>query len=263
MKQSRAVVMQRQYQIRRLFLEHQSLQVSDISKLLGVSELTIRRDFIALEAEGFIERFHGGGRLVSHNLPNAPLYEHKDMLRQRQKQQIAHYIASLVSENDTVFLNAGTTTLEIIKAINNKKVIIVTNNALACTVVDGTAASLISTGGEFSPQNKSFTGIMAVQLVQKMCAQVCILGVNGLSSSEGITTSNYMETMINDEFLKHCKGKKIVAADGSKIGKTFNFISAPLTAIDLVVTDSSADPEALQAIQANGIQIVLADQVSV
>ena len=185
------------------------------------------------------------------------------MLRQRQKQQIAHYIASLVSENDTVFLNAGTTTLEIIKAINSKKVIIVTNNALACTVVDGTAASLISTGGEFSPQNKSFTGIMAVQLVQKMCAQVCILGVNGISSSEGITTSNYMETMINDEFLKHCKGKKIVAADGSKIGKTFNFISAPLTAIDLVVTDSSADPEALQAIQANGIQIVLADQVSV
>ena len=68
----------------------------------------------------------------------------------------------------------------------------------------------------------SFTGIMAVQLIQKMCAQVCVLGVNGISGTEGITTSNYMETMINDEFLNHCKGKRIVAADGSKIGKTFN-----------------------------------------
>lgn len=261
MKQSKAVVQQRQYQIRRLFVERNSLQISEVSKMLGVSELTVRRDFSLLEQEGFIRRFHGGGQLLSGNLPNAPFYEYKDSLKQRQKQQIAHYISRLIQEKDTVFLNAGTTTLEVIKAINHKSVMIVTNNAPACTVVDGSGASLISTGGEFNPQTRSFTGIMAVQLIQKMCAQVCVLGVNGISSTEGITTSNYMETMINDEFLKHCTGKRIVAADGSKIGKTFNFISAPIQAVDLLVTDSSADAEALEKIRAKGITIVLADQM--
>lgn len=261
MKQSKAVVQQRQYQIRRLFVERNSLQIAEVSKILGVSELTVRRDFSVLEQEGFIRRFHGGGQLLSGDLPNAPLYEDKDLLKQRQKQQIARYISRLIQEKDTVFLNAGTTTLEVIKAINHKNVMIVTNNAPACTVVDGTGASLISTGGEFNPKTRSFTGIMAVQLIQKMCAQVCVLGVNGISGTEGITTSNYMETMINDEFLNHCKGKRIVAADGSKIGKTFNFISAPIQSVDLLVTDSSADTDALEKIRERGIEIVLADQL--
>lgn len=261
MKQSRSVVFQRQCRIRALFSEHQTLQVSAVSRLLDVSELTIRRDFALLELDGFIERFHGGARLVSKNLPSAPLFEDKDRMKQRQKQQIARYIATLVQDEDTVFLNAGTTTLEIMRAINNKHITIVSNNALACTVIDGKAASLISTGGEYSPKNKSFTGISASLLIQKMYAQICILGVNGITAEEGITTSNYMETMINEELLKRCKGLRIAAADGSKIGKTFNFIIAPATSINLLVTDSSADSEALQKIASLGVEIVLADQL--
>ena len=85
MKQSKAVVQQRQYQIRRLFVERNSLQIAEVSKILGVSELTVRRDFSVLEQEGFIRRFHGGGQLLSGDLPNAPpvSYTHLDVYKRQ------------------------------------------------------------------------------------------------------------------------------------------------------------------------------------
>lgn len=101
---------------------------------------------------------------------------------------------------------------------------------------------------------------MAVSLLQRINATICILGVNGITGNEGITTSNYSETMINEEMLKRCKGPHIIAADGSKIGRIFKFSSAPITSTDILVTDSSADSRELKQIQNMGIQVILADK---
>ena len=68
MKQKQSVILERRHKIKSLFAEHQMLQVSQISKLLGVSELTIRRDLDALVQEGFIERIHGGGFRIAIQL---------------------------------------------------------------------------------------------------------------------------------------------------------------------------------------------------
>ena len=262
MKQKQSVVIERRHRIKSLFAEHQILQVSQVSKLLNVSDLTIRRDFDALVQEGFIQRIHGGGKLLATSYPESPLFKDKHTLGQLQKQEIAAYISTLVKDNDTVFLNAGTTTFEIIKKLRDKHVVIVTNNALACTVMDDCTASLISTGGEYNPHNQSYTGMMAAALLQKMNATICVLGVNGISCDEGITTSNYMETMINEKMLKRCKGLRIVAADGSKIGRIFNFASAPISSIDLLVTDSSASSQELERIRSAGVNVVLVDQAA-
>ena len=262
MKQKQSVILERRHKIKSLFAEHQMLQVSQISKLLGVSELTIRRDLDALVQEGFIERIHGGGKLISDSYPTVPVFKDKHTQGQLQKQAIASYIYTLVEDGATVFLNAGTTTFEIIKKLKNKHVVIVTNNALACTVMDDSVASLISTGGEYNQHNQSYTGIMAASLLQKMNANICILGVNGITCDEGVTTSNYMETMINEEMLKRCKGLRIVAADGSKIGRIFNFASAAISSIDMLVTDSSANMQELERIGAAGVKVVMADRAT-
>lgn len=73
MKQKQSVVIERRHRIKSLFAEHQILQVSQVSKLLNVSDLTIRRDFDALVQEGFIQRIHGGGKLLATSYPESPL----------------------------------------------------------------------------------------------------------------------------------------------------------------------------------------------
>ena len=262
-KQSQNVIIERRHHIMGLLAQNCHLRVSDLSEILSVSEITVRRDLGYLANEGLLYRVHGGARLASETDPPLPLYEDKHKSRQLQKQEIAKSIANLIDDGDTVFLNAGTTTMEVIRLIKEKNVVIVTNNALASTVMHDCNATLISTGGEYCPRNQSYTGPMATSLMQRINASLCVLGVNGITAEDGITSSNYMETLINEEMLRRCRGKCIVAADSSKVGKVFNFASAPISCIDLLVTDSGIDPVHLNKFKDVGLEVVLADTISI
>ncbi|MDO4973389.1 MAG: DeoR/GlpR family DNA-binding transcription regulator [Eubacteriales bacterium] len=262
MKQKQSVIAERRQKIKRLFSNRQILQIAELCELFDVSPLTIRRDLEILENEGFIERFRGGGRLAGEDGPLTPGYMKKRTSMLKQKQDIARYVATLVHPGETVFLNAGTTTMEIIQRIKDEKIIIATNNAHACTVMDACAASLISTGGEYNPRSQAYSGIMATELLLNMSAALCVLGVDGISAEAGISSSHYMEAKINRAMLDRCHGLRVVAADSTKIGKTYNFITSPLTNVNLLVTDSGADSRELERFREQGIEVVLADVFS-
>ncbi len=259
MKQSKEIVSRRHQQIIDLFNKKNPLYVTELSQKLNVSELTVRRDLEALAKTGKLKRFHGGAQLFIQKDEQTLAYSNKDMIAQEQKQQIAQITAQYIKDGDTVFLNAGTTTFEILKAVKDKRITVVTNNSLASSILRNTNASLISTGGEFNFTNLSYSGILATYLINKVFSSVTILGVNGLSAANGITTAYYPETMINQEFLKQSKGLKIVACDGSKLGKTFSFNTSPIVGIDIVITDSSACTEEIEKIKAQGVTVVMAD----
>ncbi len=261
MKQSLADVQKRHQQLLDLLEARGSLKVSEASELFHVSNLTIRRDFAELEEKGYVTRFHGGANFISGSMETTPIFENKDTMHQAQKQQIARVASGFIKEKDIVFLNAGTTTLELIRCIKDKDITIITNNALACTVIENGTATLISTGGEYNKRNKSYAGASATNLIDKVSATVCILGANGIHPRDGVTTYAYLETMINEEMIKHCKGKRIIAADGSKVGRIFCYTSVSIHDIDVLVTDSSANEEDLENMRRLGIQVILADQV--
>ena len=87
---------------------------------------------------------------------------------------------------------------------------------------------------------------------------------SGAADYDVIFPSDYMVSrMINEEMLKRCRGKRIVAADSSKIGKLFNFSTAPISSIDLLVTDSGIAPEHLTKFKDAGLEVVLADTISI
>lgn len=260
MKQSRAEVQKRQNQILEMFHGNDALQVSDVSQILRVSEITIRRDFDYLEKKGYITRFHGGATLNTSREGISPYTEGSPLLHSREKQMIALAVSSLLEDNQTVFMNAGTTILEIFKAVRSKHMRIVSNSALAGSVIGGSSIEFICTGGIYQEKTCSFTGDFSTPLLSRIYADACVLGVDGLSSRDGITTRTYSDTMLNDLMVKRCKGLKIIAADGSKIGRTFSFTSFPLSAVDILVTDSSADRDELSRIRDLGIRVILADE---
>jgi len=260
MKQSKETIQKRQQQILNAVSQNTIIQVSDISRLLGVSEITIRRDLDYLEKQGNLERFHGGARLLEAESEEIPTFENKGESFVSQKKAIARVIADMIPPDVTVFLNSGSTTLEIIDRIKDRPIRIVTNNALAANVVNNGKAELICTGGVYNDKTCSYTGDLATLLIRKIYADYCILGVNGISSKEGITTYAYQETMLNELMVKRCKGMCIVAADGSKIGRSFHFTSTGLENINVLVTDSSANADELANIQEQGIKVICADQ---
>lgn len=260
MKQSKATVRKRQNNLLALFDESGNLLVNDACKKLGVSPITIRRDLEALEQEKRLVRYHGGARLLKPEAPSIPELAVRGHLQLVQKLHIAKYAATLVTdERKVLFFNAGTTTYLVMKELIDRKIRIFTNNVHAIDLFGSANAELIMTGGLFNAHNRSFQGDLANLLLSRVHADMCILGVNGINSQEGITSYSYQETLLNQTMVKRCIGKRVVVADGTKIGKFYCYTSVSLEDIDILVTDSSADACELDRIRQAGVEVVLAD----
>jgi DeoR/GlpR family transcriptional regulator of sugar metabolism len=233
-----------------------SVRVSDLAAAFKVSEITIRRDLDELFEDGLIERFHGGAQLAQTTLRES-LFVEKGTLHAAEKEGIGAEAAALVKEEDTVLLNAGSTTLAVLRHLRRRNVRIVTNNAAAAAEFTDALGELIIVGGEFRAKSRSLIGDLALLTLSQIHASICILGTNGVSARAGLTTSVYAETAINRLMVERSDGNVVVVADGSKIGVTSNFACVPLAQVRTLITDPSANPERLAAIRAMGVQVIV------
>ncbi|HET6438441.1 MAG TPA: DeoR/GlpR family DNA-binding transcription regulator [Anaeromyxobacter sp.] len=233
-----------------------SARVADLAGAFHVSEITIRRDLDELSAAGLVERYHGGVRLAQRT-GRERLFVEKDLLHAAEKEAIGSEAASRVKDEDTVLLNAGSTTLAVIRHLRRRNVRIVTNNAAAPAEFGDSEAELIVLGGEFRPRSRSLFGELAVLGLSQIHASICILGTNGVSARTGLTTSVYAETAVNRLMVERADGNVVAVADGSKVGVTSNFACVPMAQVRTLITDRSAGAEQLDAIRAAGVQVVV------
>lgn len=256
-----SLVEQRQDRIMDYLREHKEAKTVDLSTHLNVSEVTIRRDVKDFEQYNFIERFHGGIRLIGDITDQEVLYEEKGSQFNKVKQMIAKKAVSFIEDGDTVFVNSGSTTLSVIQELNRsgKSIRIITNNAMAPTVIDNHSVELLMTGGEYRLKSKSLIGDNAIRMISKIAANKCIIGVNGISAEEGISTSVYQETSINEMMVESCFGEVIVVADSSKIEEFYNFKSANIDQIDKLITDQAVEDLKVRNIQNKGVQVVISE----
>lgn len=258
MNQAKSVIQERQRQLFEYIKSNSTIKVSTASKKLNVSELTIRRDLEILEKKELITRFHGGASINNSFSEYDIVLEEKQIQNEHVKNCIGRQAVSLIQDGSTVFLNSGSTTLSVLKHLNTQSGRVVTNNALAPTAVWSDHIELIMTGGECRNRSKSLIGSYALNVINSIYGNYCVLGVNGISSF-GTTTSVHQETTINEAMVKRCNGTVIIVADGSKIGKSYNFISVPIQDIDILITDPSANPAELDKIASKGVKVIIVD----
>lgn len=254
MKQSKHIIEKRRNEIVELLHQSGTQQVQTLSEYFQTSPLTIRRDLAELEKQGIIERIYGGARLKKAPEP-LPDFADKQAIHNYEKEQIAQYALSYIQDGDTIFMNSGTTILQLLKLLNHRAINIVTNNILAYECCPQLKGDLIYTGGTYTNTTKACHGDFATNVISQIYANLCILGVNGISADSGATTSRLQETIVNGKMIERCTGKTIIVADSSKIGKTFSFTSAQIQDIDILITGSEADPEELKKIKEKGVQI--------
>lgn len=259
MKRSKHLIEARRTGILREIQKNKRVKVEELSKNFLVSELTIRRDLEELEKRGEIRRFFGGAEILNETIPEVK-YDEKRVSNSAEKMIIAEYTAKLVHDETSIFMNSGTTVVEVMKRLVNKKATIITNNALAGRIMEESNGELLCTGGIYNVNTKSYVGEYSAKLIRETYAQMAILGVNGISAESGITTSIFQETGIFRLMLERCRGLKIVVADGSKIGRTRNYKSADIDMIDMLITTTKANSEELDKIRKMGVEIILADE---
>jgi DeoR/GlpR family transcriptional regulator of sugar metabolism len=232
-----------------------SVSADELAAEFGVSKITIRRDLDALAGHKLLERTRGGA--ISVSSPRLEeLFEEKDHTAKKEKDLIGRYVASLIAENETVFVNAGSTTLEVIRHLHGKKVRVVTNNA-ACLSLDlDPQLELIMLGGEYRPHSRSLVGDLTITGLHSIFSSVTVLGINGVSIKKGCTTAVHQETSVNRAMIENSSGKVIVVADHTKMNSVSSFLTCPLSQIDLIVTDWMTPPLFCQELEESGLRVV-------
>ena len=236
------------------------VKVADLSNRLGVSEITIRRDLETLEQEGVLERTRGGA-IYSQRMRAEPLYTEKDHIHRREKQAIGQAAAALVEEGDTILINSGSTTLQVMRHLRlsgQRGVKIITSNTGKLAEAWDSDQELILTGGTFRQASSSLVGPLAVMALKQVNANKAFIGVDGISARYGLTTPILQEAEIARLMIERTHGPVIVAADHSKVGVVADFVTVPADKVDILVTDDGFDEEYRVELEELGMEIIIA-----
>jgi len=218
-----------------------AVRVADLTDLLGVSDMTIRRDLEQLAAEGVARKVHGGAVLAGQ-VAYEPGFAAKSQLAQPAKQAIADYAAGLIRPGAAIALSAGTTTWAMARHVAGVAgLTVVTNSTTVADVI--TAAdtagqvTVILTGGVRTP-SAALVGPVADRTIAGMHVDQLFLGVHGMDGRAGYTTPNLAEATTNRALVDSAR-EVIVLADSSKWGVVGLADIAPLHAAAMVITDDA------------------------
>ncbi|MFF4766074.1 DeoR/GlpR family DNA-binding transcription regulator [Streptomyces sp. NPDC001255] len=240
------------------------LDVDDAAHRLGVSPATIRRDFDTLAERRMLVRTRGGAlpHSVGYDLP----LRHKSARRAEEKQRIAHAVAALVRPGEALGLTGGTTTTAVAEALAARadladgegegQALTVVTNALniAYALTARPRFKTVLTGGVARPHSYELTGPLADGVLGQITLDTAVLGVGALDAAEGAATADEAEAGINRLLCARAR-RVVVAADSSKLGARAFARICPAEAVDILVTDTGADPEALADLRERGIDI--------
>lgn len=254
---------QRRERIQDYLAVHQIARIADLCALLETSEATIRRDLEWLEAEGVLERTHGGA-ILSQRITAEPEYLQRVQKFPDEKRQIGALAASLIEDGDIVFVNSGTTTTQVLHHIRaNAAISVFTNNLNAALEIGDAGFQHHLLGGEYQPVSKSSAGRFAIENLRQVFANKVIIGVDGISLKYGCSVPTSAEAEVVRAMIEHTKGKIIIVADHSKWGVVSNFQIASIDEVDILVTDEEFNPSAVEDLASHSIRTLIASAVSV
>ncbi len=215
---------ERHLTILNLLKEKEVVKIHELTELTGASESTIRRDLTDLEDKGLLRRVHGGAAKVSRKRTEPSMNEKTNRFYE-EKSAAGRLAASLIEDDDCIFIDAGTTTLAIIPCIQAKNIVVVTNGFDHLRLLAERGIEAYGTGGRLKESTKALTGTGAVHSLQQYWFDKAFLGVNGIHMVAGYTTPDPEEAIVKREALKRAQ-QPFIVTDASKFQEsTFAYIA--------------------------------------
>jgi DeoR/GlpR family transcriptional regulator of sugar metabolism len=229
---------------------HGAVRVSELTALLAVSEMTVRRDLDTLAAAGLLEKVHGGATLRGGLSAEEPGFEAKSHRQLKEKKAIAGAAAALVEPGQSIGLTAGTTTWRLAHHLTQvPDLTVVTNSIQVANVLHRSPRSdltVVLTGGVRTPSD-ALVGPIALTAIRSLHLDVLFMGVHGATADAGLTTPNLLEAE-TDRALVAASARIIVVADHTKWGTRGLSRIADLKEVDVFVSDPGLDGAARAAI---------------
>jgi DeoR/GlpR family transcriptional regulator of sugar metabolism len=244
------------------------VRVNELTRKLGVSDMTIRRDLDALARQGMLEKVHGGAVPVMETSTHEPGFEAKSGLEPTAKEDIARAAAQLVTPGSAIALSGGTTTYALAQQlVDVPDLTVVTNSVRVADVFHAAqrsagpaqgAATVVLTGGVRTPSD-SLVGPVADQAISTLHFDVLFLGVHGISAEAGLSTPNLAEAETNRRLVQAAR-RVVVVADHTKWGTVGLSSFATLDQVDTLVTDAGLPAEVRAQVSEHLRRLVVAGE---
>ncbi len=195
---------QERYQtILQILNERNSVTVSDLTQILNTSESTIRRDLTTLDEMGRLKKVFGGAtsiRQTSGVMEDA--VSSRELIMNEEKTAIAEYSASLINDNDFIYIDAGTTTSKLIDYISNKNATYVTNGISHARKLIQKGLDAYMIGGRMKPVTEAVVGAEGIRSIKNYNFTKAFMGTNGIDIEAGFTTPDIEEALIKEAAIK-------------------------------------------------------------
>ncbi|WP_413988625.1 DeoR/GlpR family DNA-binding transcription regulator [Labrys okinawensis] len=210
--------------------------VEDLAAHFAVTPQTIRRDLNDLSKAQIIVRVHGGA-MVSSGVVNLS-YEARKMIAGEQKQRIGEVAAALIPDHSTVFINIGTTTEEVARALGGHKgLLVITNNLhVAADLYRKESINVLVLGGSVRQSDGGIVGAQAVDMIGQFRADLAIIGTSAIDTDGTLLDYDIFEVQASRAIIDHAR-KVVLVADSSKFARSAPVRVAHLSEIDVFVTD--------------------------
>lgn len=235
------------------------VQVNKLSKKFNVSEATIRRDLTELEKEGLILRTHGGAMKAGSRRFEPSLEEKIDSYID-EKKKIGYKASQFIKDGDTILIDAGTTTVQIIKHLLNKKDITLVTNGL--NIINeiksvGLEIEVVLIGGVFKSKTQALVGPLAENSLKNIRVDKAFIGTNGFTIKDGATTPDLAEAEIKKTMINNAQEVWLIF-DHSKFNRVAFSKFAGLNDIHYIIINK-IDDKARKKIEESGVEVIIAD----
>jgi DeoR family transcriptional regulator, aga operon transcriptional repressor len=242
--------------------DREFVRVGELSRRFGVSEVTVRGDLDALAARGTVHRVRGGA--IPRQIPRQePAFEESVSSFAAEKVAIAQTAAALLEDGETVLVDVGTTAAATARAIAARTelcdVVVFTNGLKTALELEPASPriTVVVLGGTLRPRQHSLVDPLATIILEQIAVKTVLLGCNGVDQQGGVTNINLPEAEVKKRMLA-VAARKIVLADGSKLGRVEVARLCDIGDIDMVITGRSADESVVEALRDRGCDVRVA-----
>src|SRR5436190_9648710 len=237
-----------------------AVRVSELTELLDVSDMTIRRDLDVLATSGLVEKVHGGATARERLSTDEPGFEAKSHRQLEEKEAIAQAASRLVEPGQAIGITAGTTTWRLAHEIRHvPDLTVVTNSIQVANVFHREPRpdlTVVLTGGVRTPSD-ALVGPVAVNTLRSLHVDMLFMGVHGITEDGGLTTPNLLEAE-TDRALVSIAERVVVVADHTKWGVRGLSRIARLDEVHVLISDSGLPEEARTLLSEHVQQVVVA-----
>jgi DeoR/GlpR family transcriptional regulator of sugar metabolism len=231
------------------------VRVDQLARELAISEITIRRDLRRLDREGLLLKTYGGA-VRRETQPLGFGFDPSVDSRAEAKQRIGVAAAAMVQPGEVLFLDTGTTTLEVARALKGRSDITVVTNSLPvlAELQSCAAVEVILLGGNYRSSSRALCGPLAESGIEGFRAATAIVGADGITASDGATTRDMYTAKVTAMMIRYAH-RALVVADSTKIGRKGPIKYAEISAFEILITDNGISDNGRAELEAAGLRV--------